>query len=299
MSATLQTETTRVVERGRMAVLADLVKMRLTTLVLMTTAVGFYLGSQSGLHLPLMIHALAGTGLLACGAAALNQLLEREHDARMRRTMTRPLPSGRMSPEMVLLFGGACSVTGILYLAFAVNLVTSVVGAVSLVSYLFLYTPLKRITWMNTLVGAVPGGLPPMMGWTAARGELAVEGWVLFAILAFWQIPHFMAIAWLYREEYEKAGFVMLPAVDADGSRTGSLAVSHAAALLVVSILPCVLGLAGVFYLGGALVLGTTFVACAVVFRHRLSPVSARRLFLASIVYLPLNLILLVLDRVG
>lgn len=297
MSATLQTDNTRLAERGRMAVLADLVKIRLTTLVLMTTAVGFYVGSQSGLNLPLMIHALAGTGLLACGAAALNQLLEREHDARMRRTMTRPLPSGRMTPEVVLLFGGACSVAGILYLAFAVNLVTSVVGAVSLVSYLFIYTPLKRITWMNTLVGAVPGGLPPLMGWTAARGELAVEGWVLFAILAFWQIPHFMAIAWLYREEYEKAGFVMLPAVDADGSRTGSQAVSHAAALLVVSILPYVLGLAGAFYLGGALMLGVVFLACAVVFQRRLTSISARRLFLASIVYLPLNLILLVVDR--
>jgi len=297
MSATSQTGTTRIVERGRMAVLADLVKLRLTTLVLMTTAVGFYLGSRSGLSLPLMIHALAGTGLLACGAAALNQLLEREHDARMRRTMTRPLPSGRMSPEMVLLFGGACSVAGILYLALAVNLVTSVVGAVSLVSYLFIYTPLKRITWMNTLVGAVPGGLPPLMGWTAARGELAVEGWVLFAILAFWQIPHFMAIAWLYREEYEKAGFVMLPTVDADGSRTGSQAVSHAAALIVVSVLPFVLGLTGAFYLAGAIVLGSIFLACAVVFQRRLTNVSARRLFLASIVYLPLSLILLVLDR--
>jgi protoheme IX farnesyltransferase len=282
-----------------MAVLADLVKLRLTTLVLMTTAVGFYLGSRSGLNLPLMIHALAGTALLACGAAALNQLLEREYDARMRRTMTRPLPSGRMSPERVLLFGGACSVAGILYLALAVNLLTSVVGAVSLVSYLFIYTPLKRITWMNTLVGAVPGGLPPLMGWTAAHGQLAVEGWVLFAILAFWQVPHFMAIAWLYREEYEKAGFIMLPAVDADGSRTGAQAVAHAAVLLAVSVLPFLLGLAGAIYLVGAVVFGAVFLACAVVFQRRLTNVSARHLFLVSIVYLPLSLILLVVDRVS
>jgi len=275
--------------KSRFAVFSELVKARLTVLVLLTTAVGFYLGSAPGLNLALMIHTLTGTGLLAAGAAALNQLLEREYD----------LPSGRMQPETVLLFGGACSVVGLIYLALAANLLTSVIGAVTLVSYLFIYTPLKRITWLNTIVGAVPGGLPPLMGWTAARGDLAVEGWALFAILAFWQIPHFMAIAWLYREEYARAGFVMLPAVDPEGRRTGSQAISHAAALLTVSLLPFMLGMAGLAYLCSAVLLGSGFLACAVIFRRDLTGRSARRLFLASILYLPLTLVVLVLDKVG
>jgi protoheme IX farnesyltransferase len=285
--------------KSRFAVFSELVKARLTVLVLLTTAVGFYLGSTPGLNLPLMIHTLAGTALLAAGAAALNQLLERDFDARMRRTKDRPLPSGRMQPETVLLFGGACGVSGLIYLALAVNLLTAVLGAVTLISYLFVYTPLKRITWLNTIVGAVPGGLPPLMGWAAARGDLAVEGWALFAILAFWQIPHFMAIAWLYRDEYSRAGFVMLPAVDDDGSRTGSQAISHAGALLAVSVLPFVLGLAGLVYLVSTLLLGSAFLGCAVVFRCQLTSQSARRLFLASIIYLPLNLTFLVLDKIG
>jgi protoheme IX farnesyltransferase len=285
--------------KSRFAVFSELIKARLTFLVLLTAAVGFYMGSGAGLNLALMVHALAGTALLAAGAAALNQLIERDFDARMTRTQDRPLPSGRMQPEVVLLFGGACSVSGLLYLALAVNPLTSVIGAVTLVSYLFVYTPLKRITWMNTIVGAVPGGLPPLMGWTAARGELAAEGWILFAILAFWQIPHFMAIAWLYREEYAKAGFVMLPSLDPEGVRTGSQAISHSAVLLAVSVLPFALGMAGGFYLVCAVVLGVGFLTCAVMFRRSLTAKSAKRLFLASILYLPLNLIILVADRAG
>lgn len=285
--------------RGRVAVFTELIKARLTVLVLITAAVGFYMGSASALNLPLMIHALGGTALLAAGAAALNQLLEREYDARMRRTQRRPLPAGLMQPETVLLFGGACAVSGLVYLAVAVNLLTSVLGAVTLVSYLFVYTPLKRITWMNTLVGAIPGGLPPLMGWSAANGELAVGGWTLFAILAFWQIPHFMAIAWLYREEYEKAGFVMLPALDPEGSRTGSQAIQHAAALLAVGLLPFVLGMAGWIYLVSSVLLGGGFLGCAIIFRRKLTAKSARWLFLASIIYLPVNLTILVLDKAG
>ena len=152
-----------------------------------------------------------GTALVASGAAALNQLLEREYDAKMRRTANRPLPSGRLQPVTVMLFGGVCSLAGLVYLALLVNPLTSVLGAVSLVSYLFIYTPLKRMTWLNTAVGAVPGALPPLMGWAAARGELTGGGWALFAILAFWQMPHFFAIAWIYKDEYAKAGFQMLP----------------------------------------------------------------------------------------
>ena len=162
-----------------------------------------------------MFNTLAATALVAAGAAALNQLLEREYDAKMRRTQSRPLPSGRLQPTTVAIFGGVSSVAGLVYLALAVNLLTSVLGAVTLISYLFIYTPLKRVTWLNTAIGAIPGALPPLMGWTAARNELSGEGWALFAILAFWQIPHFFAIAWMYRDEYAKAGFVMLPNVDA------------------------------------------------------------------------------------
>ena len=219
-------------EKSWTAVFADLVKARLTTLVLLTTLVGFYLGWRGAMDFALMFNMLAATALVASGAAALNQLLEREYDAKMRRTQDRPLPSGRLQPETVMLFGGACATAGLIYLALAVNLLTSVIGAVTLVSYLFIYTPLKRVTWLNTNIGAVPGALPALMGWTAARGELSGEGWALFAIVAFWQIPHFMAIAWIYRDEYARAGFKMLPVVDPDGRRTGEQSVSHTLALL-------------------------------------------------------------------
>ena len=221
-------------------------------LVLLTTFVGFYLGESGGVNYLLMFHALFGTALVASGAAALNQLLERDYDAKMRRTASRPLPSGRLQPATVAIFGGVCSVAGLIYLAALVNLLTSVVGAVTSISYLFIYTPLKRVTWVNTLVGAIPGALPPLMGWTAARNELSGEGWTLFAILAFWQIPHFMAIAWLYREEYAKAGFIMLPNVDADGSRTAQYAVANTLALFLVGLCPFLLKMNGSVYLAAA-----------------------------------------------
>jgi protoheme IX farnesyltransferase len=235
---------------------------------------------------------------VASGAAALNQLLEREHDARMRRTANRPLPSGRLQPVTVMLFGGVCSVVGLVYLALLVNLLTSVLGAISLVSYLFIYTPLKRITWLNTAVGAIPGALPPLMGWAAARGTMDGGGWALFAILAFWQMPHFFAIAWMYKDEYAKAGFQMLPNVDPDGSRTGQQAVSHALGLLPVSLCPFVLGLAGPVYLAAAILLGGFYLWCAFRFAKRLDVPSARKLFFASIIYLPLLLIVLVADKI-
>jgi protoheme IX farnesyltransferase len=278
-------------------VLCDLVKARLTFLVLLTTAVGFYLGWRGPLGLWSMFHTLLGTALVACGAAALNQLSEREHDARMRRTAERPLPSGRLQPETVLVLGGVSSALGLIYLAFLVNPLTSLLGAVTLGSYLFLYTPLKRVTWLNTAVGAIPGALPPLMGWTAARGEITGEGWALFGILFFWQIPHFLAIAWLYREEYEKAGFVMLPSVDPEGFRTGRQAVSHAMGLLIVSLTPFLFHLTGLFYLFGALLLGMLFLVCALRFSRNLTPRRARQLFFASIIYLPLLLGLMVLDK--
>jgi len=283
--------------KGWLAVYADLIKARLTTLVLLTTLVGFYMGFQGPMDYLLMFHALFGTALVASGAAALNQLLEREYDARMRRTASRPLPSGRLQPVTVMLFGGVCSLAGTIWLALLVNPLTSVLGAISLVSYLFIYTPLKRITWLNTAVGAIPGALPPLMGWAAARGELAGGGWALFAILAFWQLPHFFAIAWIYKDEYAKAGFQMLPAVDPDGSRTAHQSVNHTLLLLPVSLCPFLFHLAGPFYLAGAILLGTAYLWCAIRFAKRLDIPSAKKLFFASIIYLPLLLSVLVLDK--
>jgi protoheme IX farnesyltransferase len=285
-------------EKSWVAVYADLIKARLTFLVLLTTLVGFYLGYRGPVDYLLMLHTVLGTALVASGASALNQLIEREHDAKMRRTRNRPLPSGRLQPTTVMVFGGVCACAGLLYLALAVNLTTSVIGAISLLSYIFIYTPLKRLTWLNTAIGAIPGGLPPLMGWTAARGELSREGWALFAILAFWQLPHFLAIAWMYREEYEKAGFKMLPGIDPSGHRTGRQAVSHTLGLLPVSLCPFLFHVTGPTYLAGALALGLVFVWFAVQFARQLTISRARQLFFVSILYLPLLLGMMVLDKV-
>src|SRR5450432_3234284 len=271
-------------EKSWTAVFADLVKARLTTLVLLTTLVGFYLGWPGAMNFTLMFNTLAATALVAAGASALNQLLEREYDAKMRRTQSRPLPSGRLQPATVAIFGGVSSVAGLVYLALAVNLLTSVLGAVTLASYLFIYTPLKRVTWLNTAIGAIPGALPPLMGWTAARNELGNEGWALFAILFFWQLPHFFAIAWMYRDEYAKAGFIMLPNVDADGHRTAQQAVSNTIALLLVSLCPFIFGMSGKIYLVSAIIFGAGFLFCAIQFSRRLTLPSARQLFFASII---------------
>jgi protoheme IX farnesyltransferase len=287
-----------VAEKSWLAVYADLFKARLTFLVLLTTLVGFYIGSRGPVDYMLMVHTVLATALVASGASALNQLWERKHDARMRRTQDRPLPSGRMQPQSVLLIGCACSVLGLCYLALAVNWLTCLIGACSLLIYVLVYTPLKRVTWLNTAVGAIPGGLPPLMGWTAARGELSAYGWSLFGILALWQLPHFMAIAWMYRDEYARAGFKMLPVLDPEGHRTGSQAVSHTLALVPVSLFPSLVHLTGPIYFFGALLLGLVFLYAAVQFSRGLTVSRARQLFFVSIIYLPLLLGLMVLDKV-
>lgn len=284
-------------EKNWTAVFSELVKARLTTLVLLTTLVGFYMGWRGTMNLVLMFHTLFGTGLVASGAAALNQLLEREYDAKMRRTANRPLPSGRLQPATVMLFGGICSVAGLIYLTLLVNPLTAVIGAVTLVSYLFIYTPLKRVTWLNTAIGAIPGALPPLMGWAAARNGLGSEGWTLFAILALWQLPHFFAIAWIYRDDYAKAGFKMLPNVDPDGSRTAQQAVSNTIALMFVSLCPFAFKMAGPVYLACAILLGAGYLWCAIQFSRQLTLARARQLFLASIIYLPLLLSAMVWDK--
>jgi len=285
-------------EKSWAGVYADLFKARLTFLVLLTTLVGFYIGFRGRVDYLLMLHTLLGTALVASGASALNQFLERDYDAKMRRTQSRPLPSGRLQPQTVLMVGCVSASIGLIYLALAVNLLTSALGALTLVSYLFIYTPLKRVTWLNTAIGAVPGALPPLMGWTAARGELSGEGWALFAILAFWQLPHFLAIAWMYRDEYAKAGFKMLPVIDPQGQRTGRQAVSHTLGLLPVSLCPFLFKLAGPIYLAGALILGLIFIWFAIQFSRQLTVQRARQLFYVSILYLPLLLAMMVLDKV-
>ncbi|HEY3915041.1 MAG TPA: heme o synthase [Verrucomicrobiae bacterium] len=285
-------------EKSLPVILSELFKVRLTGLVLLTTLVGFYLGSRGPFSWVLMFDTVFGTALLASGAAALNQLIEREHDAKMRRTQDRPLPSGRLSPDSVLVIGGVCGMIGMIYLAVTVNLITAVLGAATLVSYVFIYTPLKRVTTLNTVIGAIPGGLPPLMGWTAARGEISGDGWSLFAILCFWQLPHFLAIAWMYKDEYAKAGFVMLPVVDQSGERTGRQALCHTLGLLPISLCPFIFHMVGPIYLAGAFILGVMFVWCAFQFSRKLTLQRARVLFFASIIYLPLLLSLMVIDKI-
>jgi len=285
-------------EKSFVALLADLFKARLTFLVVLTTLVGFYMGSRGPTAYVLMANTVLATALLASGAAALNQVLEREFDAKMRRTQDRPLPSGRMTPEAALLIGGTCAAGGLAYLALAVNLLTALLGAITLCSYVFIYTPLKRVTTLNTVIGAIPGALPPLMGWTAARGSISEAGWGFFALLFFWQLPHFLAIAWMYRDEYKKAGFVMLPLVDPQGVRTGRQALCHTLGLLPISLCPFIFRLAGPIYLFGALALGAAFLWQAWRFARELNQVRARALFYASIIYLPLLLILMVIDKV-
>jgi protoheme IX farnesyltransferase len=285
-------------DRGWVAVYADLFKARLTFLVLLTTLVGFYLGCRGTVNYLLMLNTMLGTALLASGASALNQLIEREHDGKMRRTQSRPLPSGRLQPPTVLFIGGFSSLLGIVYLGLAVNLLTSLIGTATLLTYVFVYTPLKRVTWLNTAIGAIPGALPPLMGWTAARNDMTREGWALFGILALWQIPHFLAIAWMYREDYARAGFKMLPIVDPVGRRTGRQAVSHTRGLLAISLTPSLFKVTGPIYLIGAVLLGSVFVWYAIQFARDVTVARARQLFYVSILYLPLLLVIMVLDKI-
>jgi protoheme IX farnesyltransferase len=284
-------------ERSWVSVYAELFKARLTSLVLLTTSAGFYLGSRGQTAYELLLPTVAGVGLLAAGGAALNELFERDFDALMHRTRSRPIPSGRLRPDTVAIVGWTCALLGLVCLGLAVNWLTCLLGAITLTIYLFVYTPLKRVSWLNTAVGAIPGALPPLMGWTAARGELDPAGWSLFLIQAFWQIPHFMAIAWIYRDEYAKAGFRMLPVFDPTGSRTARQAVSHTFALVAASLFPFLFHIAGPLYLATALVLGALFLGCAFLFLRDLTIRRARQLFLVSILYLPLLMTVLVIDK--
>jgi protoheme IX farnesyltransferase len=283
--------------RGRAADYLALAKPRVAALVLFTVAAGALLAAGRSVEWPLLVHAVLGTALVAAGASALNQWLERDRDARMRRTENRPLPAGRLQPLEVLVFGAGLGAAGVLYLALALpRPAAALVAAVTFALYVGVYTPLKARTPLNTLVGAVPGAMPPVIGWAAVRGDVGGEALTLFLILFLWQVPHFLAIAWIYRDEYARAGLRMLPGTDPSGRRTGQNMVTYCLALVPVSLVPVLHGAAGPVYAAGAVALGLGFLARAVAFRRAHSPARARRVLRASLVYLPGLLALLVLD---
>lgn len=275
---------------GLLANLSELSKARLSFLVLMTTLVGFLLGWRGPMDYTLLAATLFGTALSASGASALNQWLERDLDALMHRTSDRPLPARRMHPTDALLFGLLASGSGVAILAFFTNPLTAILAGLTIIIYAAFYTPLKRFTELNTLVGAIPGALPPLLGWTAATDHMGLGGWILFLILWFWQMPHFLAIAWLYRDQYAAAGFKMLSTRDPEGWSTAFQALIYSIALLGVSLLPGVIGMASPYYFFAALALGAAMIHLSIAFlRNRTNP-TARHLFFASIIYLPLLL---------
>ncbi|MFQ5350961.1 MAG: heme o synthase [Thermoanaerobaculia bacterium] len=279
--------------------LVQLAKPRITLMVMLTAGIGLLLASGQSPPLGLAIAVLVGTGLVAAGGSALNHHWERDTDRLMERTATRPLPAGRMHPDVALGFGTALAAAGLLLLALAVNLLSALLGLIAFAGYVFVYTPLKRVTPLATVVGAVPGAIPPMMGWAAASGRLDAGAWALFAILFLWQLPHFLAIAWICREDYARAGMPVYTVGDTGGTRTARQMVLWAAALVPVSLLPAALGLAGATYLFGALLLGLALLATCLGFLRRHSSRAARRLLLASVVYLPAVLAILVVDRLA
>jgi protoheme IX farnesyltransferase len=282
----------------------ELTKPRISFMVVLTTVAGFWLAAPRPLDWLVLIHTILGTALIASGASALNQVWERRTDAQMRRTANRPLPSGRLSPTQALLFAVTISVLGMLYLGFLVNLPTAILGALTLGLYVFIYTPMKRHSSLATIVGAVPGATPPMMGCIAATGQVGLLAWALFGILFLWQMPHFLAIAWLYRSDYERGGFPLLTLGDlkgnwAPGERTARQMGLYAAALIPVSLLPSVFGVSGSFYMVTAVVLGLVFLGYSLAFGFNQNIRSARRLLLGSVVYLPLVLVSMVVDRLA
>lgn len=276
----------------------DLTKPGITRLVLVTTAAGFYLASRGSVDLLLLLHTLIATGLVASGTNALNQWSERLPDARMRRTAHRPIPSGRLESQRALIFAWSISVLGLVYLAVVVNVTTAVVVAISLSSYVFVYTPLKRKTWISTPIGAVPGALPILAGWTASGEPISAGAWALFAIMFAWQMPHFYALAWIYREDYGRAGFRMLTVVDGTGLRAARHSLMFTAALIPISVLPTLLGISGNIYMVGAIALGLAFLLLTTGMVRQPSERLARRIFTGSIVYLPILLLLMVVDKV-
>ncbi|MGE0821041.1 MAG: heme o synthase [Candidatus Binatia bacterium] len=284
--------------RRRVVDFFALTKPRIVAMILITTAAGFYLGTKGYPDYLILLHTLIGTALAGGGTLALNQLLEREADAKMLRTCMRPLPDGRMQPIEALVFGVVITVCGLIYLAWKVSLSSTIVTAAIVVSYLVIYTPLKQKTSLCSLIGAIPGALPPVIGWAAVRGSLGIEAWTLFAIMFLWQIPHSLAIGWLYREDFAKAGFRLLPVIDLHGETTGRQVILNCVALLAIGVLPTLIGFAGLWYLGVALFLGLLFLWYGISFARSRSQTAARHLLFASLIYLPLVLTAMALDKI-
>jgi protoheme IX farnesyltransferase len=275
----------------------ELTRPRLSVMALFTVAAGFCLAGVGAPDLARLLHTVFGTALVVAGATALNQFQERQSDALMERTRNRPLPSGRLRPEEVLLFGVSLALAGLAYLVLTVRQPLAILAAgFALACYVFVYTPLKRKTTLNTLVGAVSGAMPPVIGWTAVTNSVDAEAAVLFAILFLWQVPHFLSIAWIYRDDYARAGLCMLPMLDPNGDRTARHMVGYCLALLLVSVIPPALGWAGGVYLLGATILGVGFVMRAMGFLHTRSVVQSRRVLRMSLVYLPALLAVLLVE---
>jgi protoheme IX farnesyltransferase len=281
-----------------------LTKPRVTWLILMSTGVGYFFGLKPApgeiaapINWMLLLHTLVGTGLIASGTAALNQWYERDADLLMRRTAGRPIPAGKLTATRALWFGIVLAALGFVELALGANLLSALLGAFTLGSYLFVYTPLKQRSHLSTVIGALPGAMPPLMGYAASRGSLTPEAWTLFAILFIWQFPHFLAIAWMYREDYARAGIRMLPVVEPDGMSTGRQIILYASTLIPVSLFPVLLGMSGRVYLVGALILGGWFLYTGVRVAFDLTNVRARRVLLASVIYLPVIYGLMIFDK--
>jgi len=277
----------------------ELTKPRITWLILMSTGIGYYFGhTAGGWSFWSILNTLIGTGLIASGTAALNQWYEREADRHMRRTQSRPLPSGRLRPPQAFWFAVTLAVLGALELGFLVNWLSSVLGVLTLVLYLCLYTPLKQKTWWSTTIGAIPGAMPPLIGFAAAAGHLTPAAWALYAILLIWQFPHFYAIAWMYREDYSRAGIQMLPVVEPDGASTSRQILIYSVLLIPVSLVPGWLGMTGALYSVGALAMGLLFLYSGIRVSLDRTKVRARKVLLASVVYLPVLYGLMIIDPV-
>jgi len=274
-----------------------LTKPRITWLILMSTGIGYFFGVKGGWQIVTLLHTILGTGLIASGTAALNQWYEREADAKMKRTQARPLPAGRISARGALIFATLISIAGFCELYFAVNPLTAMLGLFTLLTYLFIYTPLKQRSPESTTIGAIPGAMPPLIGYAAASGTLTWEAWVLFAILFLWQFPHFYAIAWMYREDYERAGIRMLPVVEPDGESTARRILLYSVALIPISLIPKFLSMTGNYYLFGALALGLAFLYAGWRVSMDRTRQRARAVLLASVIYLPVLYSLMLLDR--
>jgi heme o synthase len=293
---------TAAITADRTRLVADFValtKPRVNLLVLVTTVIGFHLGNRGGsTDLALLLNTVVGTFLVASGAAAFNQVLERDVDARMHRTMMRPLPDRRINLFDATLFAATLSGIGVLQLAFGANGLAATIAAITLVSYVLVYTPLKRVTSLATVIGAVPGALPPLIGWAAAHGSVTLEAWVLFAIVFFWQMPHVLAVSWVYRDDYERGGIRVLPVEDPGGRSTAFQIVNYSAALVPVSLMPTIFGLAGRVYFAGAIVLSVGLLMLAIRFAQDHTTFRAKQLFLASLAYLPVLWVLMLANHV-